>query len=383
MRRSGNEGCLVTHDWVTGRIRWLKGDLEGAVLAHEESIERCLRVGAARDEFHSRVDLTVVEVARSNLDAAQRHLERCREILSRPDDWCGFEGALAKAEGVVAAAQGRPEQAAAFFRQAIELFHHYGVPFEEAEVFFVWGGALLAGGERRGAREKLDAALAIYRRIGASAQWLERGLAVKARTQESRSDDIKASVVAVAASVGSKRPSMLGAASPDGHVTLLFSDLANFTTMTERVGDREAHRIMALHNTMVRDVCRLHGGHEVELRGDGFLLAFADPVRGLHCAIDLQRTFDRYNQSRPDQLLHLRVGLHCGQAIRDEDKFFGKTVIQAFRIADLAVGDEVLVSDDLVRACETDPTLRFGAPREARLKGIRGRQRVVPVEWRA
>jgi class 3 adenylate cyclase len=176
---------------------------------------------------------------------------------------------------------------------------------------------------------------------------------------------------------------MLGAASPDGHVTLLFSDLANFTTMTERVGDREAHRIMALHNTMVRDVCRLHGGHEVELRGDGFLLAFADPVRGLHCAIDLQRTFDRYNQSRPDQLLHLRVGLHCGQAIRDEDKFFGKTVIQAFRIADLAVGDEVLVSDDLVRACETDPTLRFGAPREARLKGIRGRQRVVPVEWRA
>ena len=383
MRLSGNEGCLVTHDWVIGRIRWLKGDLEGAVRAHEESIERCLRVGAARDEFHSRVDLVVVEAARSNVDAAQRHLERCREILSRPDDWCGFEGALAKAEGVVLAARGRGAPAAASFERAIELFREYAAPFEEAEVFFVWGRALLAGGDGRAAAEKLDAALAIYRRIGAGAQWLERALAVKMRAQGSSSTDVKASIAAVAASVEAKRPSMSEAASSDGHVTLLFSDVADFTRMTESLGDREAYRIMALHNAMVRDVCRVHGGHEVELRGDGFLLAFADPQRGLRCAIDLQRTFERYNQGRPDRLLHLRIGLHCGEAIRDEGNFFGKTVIQAFRIADLALGDEVLASEDLIRACQGDAALRFGAPREVKLKGIRGRHRVILVEWRA
>ena len=383
MRQSGNEGCLVTHDWVMGRIRWLKGDLEGAARAHEESIERCLRVGAARDEFHSRVDMTVVEAARHDLDAAERHLDRCREILSRPDDWCGFAGALAKAEGVVAAARGESERAAAFFERAIEVFREYAVPFEEAEVFFVWGSALLAAGERGAAAARIDDALAIYRRIGAGSQWLERALAAKMRAQGNGSTDTKASIAAVAASVGAKRPSMAKAASLDGYVTLLFSDLANFTTMTESLGDREAHHIMALHNAMVRDVCRLHGGHEVELRGDGFLLAFADPLRGLRCAVDLQRTFDRYNQGHPDRLLHLRIGLHCGEAIRDENKFFGKTVIQAFRIADLAVGDEVLASDDVVLACEKDPGLFFGAPRDVELRGIRGRQRVVPVEWRA
>ena len=123
------------------------------------------------------------------------------------------------------------------------------------------------------------------------------------------------------------------------------------------------------------------GLEDLELRGDGFLLAFADPARGLRCAIDLQRTFERYNQGRPDQILQLRIGLHCGEAIRDEDKFFGKTVIQAFRIADLAQGNEVLVSDDLRRACASDPTLRFGEAREVNLKGIRGRQRVLPVDW--
>jgi len=136
-----------------------------------------------------------------------------------------------------------------------------------------------------------------------------------------------------------------------------------------------------MHNSMVRDICRRHGGMEVELRGDGFLLAFSQPARGLRCAIELQRNFDRYNRGCPDEPLHLRIGLHCGEAIRDEDKFFGKTVIQAFRIADLALGGEVLVSDDLRRACESDVTLLFGEGRDVDLKGIRGRQRVVPVEW--
>jgi class 3 adenylate cyclase len=112
-------------------------------------------------------------------------------------------------------------------------------------------------------------------------------------------------------------------------------------------------------------------------------LAFPDPVRGVRCAIDLQRDFQHYNQGHPDRLLHLRIGLHFGEAIRDEDKFFGKTVIQAFRIADIAAGEEVLASDELVRACTGDTTLRFGTPRDVELKGIRGQQRIVPVEWRA
>jgi len=31
------------------------------------------------------------------------------------------------------------------------------------------------------------------------------------------------------------------------------------------------------------------------------------------------------------------MGLHCGEAIRDEDESYGKTVIHAFRVAVLIV----------------------------------------------
>jgi tetratricopeptide (TPR) repeat protein len=235
MRHSGNEGCLVTHDWVTGRIRWLKGDLEGAVRAHEESVERCLRVGAARDEFHSRVDLTVVETARSNMEAAQRHLDRCLRSSRAPTTGAASRGAgQGRGRASRRAVRAKGGRLLSARDRAAE-----NTPFlsEEAEVFRL-GQALLDAGETGAACEKLDAALAIYRRIRAGAQWLDRALAVQRRAKESSSTDVESSIASVAASVEATRPNVARAASLDGCVTLLFSDLAEFTAMTERLGDR-------------------------------------------------------------------------------------------------------------------------------------------------
>ena len=57
-------------------------------------------------------------------------------------------------------------------------------------------------------------------------------------------------------------------------------------------------------------------------------------------------------------------------------------MIQAFRIADLALGDEVLVSEELRSACSSDPTLRFSETREVELKGISGLQKIVALDWK-
>ncbi len=67
--------------------------------------------------------------------------------------------------------------------------------------------------------------------------------------------------------------------------------------------------------------------------------------------------------------------------IQDEDKFFGKTVIQAFRVADLARGGEILISSELKDLVRGAGELRFGAPRTGTLKGIRGEHELHPVIW--
>jgi class 3 adenylate cyclase len=213
-------------------------------------------------------------------------------------------------------------------------------------------------------------------------RYIERGLALKMQLQGADSRDTTRSIYAVASSVQNHRPDMKPHAAPDGTVTLLFSDMEGFSEMTERLGDAGAHRLMQVHHRIVRERTAAHRGHEVELRGDGFLLAFASPREALLCATAIQKGFADYNGEHPEEPIRVRMGLHRGEAIQDEDKFFGRTVIQAFRIADLAQGGEVLVSSELTERVQGEAGLRFDAGREVELKGISGTHRVFALEWR-
>ena len=178
------------------------------------------------------------------------------------------------------------------------------------------------------------------------------------------------------------RPDLRADAADDGTVTLLFSDMEGFTRMTESLGDLAAHRLVQEHNGIVREQTSAHGGREVELRGDGFLLAFPSARRAARCAIALQRSFASRNASDGKRPIRIRIGIHTGEAIADADKFFGKTVIQAFRIADLAAGEEILTSSVTAELLRNAGDLRFGSEREVELKGLDGRHRVHALDWR-
>jgi class 3 adenylate cyclase len=365
-----------------GRVRYYRGNLDGAIETFSYGAMQATEQGFAGYELYNRLDLALVLGERGKADDAEPHAARCREILSNGEDWRGRAGHLMQVEAVIAAAAGRPADAQAHFEAALEAFRRYEVPWREADTLISWGTALLRAGDRGEALEKLDAAIAIYRRIGASSQWLERVLTLKMRAQGSESSSAKASIAVVAASVGMRRPDLSSAAASDGTVTLLFSDIADFTGMTERLGDREALRVVSDHNQIVRTTCEAHGGIEVELRGDGFLVAFPSALAGTRCAVALQQAFAAYNARHPEQPIRLRIGLHTGEAIKDQDKFFGKTVIQAFRVADLAAADEILVSEDVRQITQGLSDLRFANERKVQLKGISGEHMICQVEWR-
>ncbi len=210
---------------------------------------------------------------------------------------------------------------------------------------------------------------------------VEKLLATKLEIQGVQSADSTHSIYAVATVVQQQRPDLRAHAAPDGTVTLMFSDMEDFTGMTERLGDVEAHRVVQAHNRIVREQVATHGGHEVELRGDGFLLAFASARQAALCAIALQRAFAAHNQNDAVETVRVRIGLHTGEVIKDADKFFGKTVIQAFRIADLADGGEILTSSLTNELVTSAGDLRFRAPRDVALKGLSGTHRVFPLVW--
>jgi class 3 adenylate cyclase len=174
-----------------------------------------------------------------------------------------------------------------------------------------------------------------------------------------------------------------GNGAPAGTVTILFSDIEGFSSMTERLGDRKAQEIVRVHNAIVRGNVGACGGFEVKSQGDGFMIAFDSASKALRCAQAIQHELAAYTSSHPDEPVRVRMGLHTGEAIKDEDDFLGRTVIVASRIADAATGGEILVSALLKELVTGTGEFRFDESRDVELKGLSGTYQVVPVAWSA
>jgi class 3 adenylate cyclase len=365
-----------------GRARYGRGDLDGAIAAWEEQERISRERGAVVPQLLASTSLVDALAQQRRIDEAQRYLATCRTLLDNGEDWGGTRGLVDAAAGTVAAVQGRMDEAAPCFERALALARRFEDRWQEAEVHYRWGRALSDAGKRRAASEKLDAALAIYRGMDAGTPWLERVLAEKLRVQgSSTAHEPTRSIDIVAACIDEDRPDLRPHAAPDGTVTLLFSDMEGFTEMTQRIGDLEAREVIRRHNAIVRRACAAHGGYEVELQGDGFLLAFGSARSGLHCATTIQRALADDAARHPEEPIRVRIGLHTGEVLRDADKFFGATVILAARIAAQAGGGEILASSLLKQLTESLGDLRFDAPRQVQLKGFAGSYEVFPVEW--
>jgi class 3 adenylate cyclase len=166
---------------------------------------------------------------------------------------------------------------------------------------------------------------------------------------------------------------------PDGTVTIMFSDIEGFTSITERLGDRRAMDILQEHNCIIRQRIASSGGHEIKAQGDGFMIAFSGASHALECAVGIQHDFAVRNCSQPDLPVQVRLGLHSGEAIRDGDDFLGGSVILAARIAQQAKGGEILVSSVLKELCDLSGQFRFLDGRDIRLKGLSETRRVYSV----
>jgi class 3 adenylate cyclase len=160
-------------------------------------------------------------------------------------------------------------------------------------------------------------------------------------------------------------------------VAFLFADVVESTELAHRVGDRGAYSLIRRFCSLVRDSALELGGEALELRGDGALIAFADPVAALECASRIQRACTGAGE------IAVRIGVHLGQALRLERGYFGQALILAGRLADQAKAGEILISDALRQSVAAPAALPVGAPRMLRLKGFAEPVRTFSLDWRA
>jgi len=194
-------------------------------------------------------------------------------------------------------------------------------------------------------------------------------------------EDMSPSLVAILSTVDVADYPFREQTSPDGSVTVVFTDIEGSTAMLERLGEERWLEVMREHNRLVRERVAAHDGAVVKSQGDGFMITFASATAALATAVELQRIFCEYSAKRADRQLRVRIGLHTGNIFREHDDFIGKTVIVAARITARASGGEVLVSETLKQYTERVGRWRFGPARDLSLKGLMSSHRVHPVHW--
>ncbi len=129
-------------------------------------------------------------------------------------------------------------------------------------------------------------------------------------------------------------------------LTLVFTDIEGSTKLLERLEDAYP-ALLASHRELVRSAARATGGEEVDCRGDGFFFAFEHPDAAARFAVRAQRMHLR--ATWPDgEDVRLRVGIHTGEALVGGDGYVGLDVHKAARIAAVAHGGQVLLSEEAV-----------------------------------
>lgn len=169
-----------------------------------------------------------------------------------------------------------------------------------------------------------------------------------------------------------ERPDLARVA-PSGRVAIVFSDIEESTALNERIGDRAWVRRIGSHDKLIRGHVDKHSGHVVKSQGDGFMIAFAQPEQAVRCSIDVQRSL----RKRPNGV-RVRIGIHVGKSVRRGDDLFGRNVAMAARVAALADGGEILVSE-AVRDAVSDQDISYDDGRDVELKGFSGSHRLYAV----
>ncbi|KNC47159.1 adenylate/guanylate cyclase [Thecamonas trahens ATCC 50062] len=193
---------------------------------------------------------------------------------------------------------------------------------------------------------------------------------------------------------------------PDGHVTIMFTDIESSTALWEHDAEKMAEALRQ-HNSVIRKALSQYNGYEVKTEGDAFMVAFSSGWSAILCAIHIQRELLRV--AWPEAILQtqtgapqynnkgtliwrgvrVRMGLHAGEPELREDPvthrvdYFGPMVNRSARIEGHTAGGQVNVSqavfDDVCELLEASEELEYKLLGEFDLKGIREKMNIYQI----
>ena len=144
---------------------------------------------------------------------------------------------------------------------------------------------------------------------------------------------------------------------------IVFTDIVGFTKLTAE-DQSQASSLLKTQRDLFQPLVAQFNGSWIKEMGDGLILTFDTVTDAVNCCIKLQ------DASKENDDLNLRIGIHEGEILIEENDIIGDDVNIAARIEPFAAPGGIAISnkvnDALIR--EADFTTKYlGKPK---LKGV-------------
>lgn len=162
---------------------------------------------------------------------------------------------------------------------------------------------------------------------------------------------------------------------------ILFADVADSTALFDRCGDDVARATIAgVLNELLEDV-HLYSGHLVKTIGDEIMCTFKSTEKALKAAIAMQNRM-LFREAEVDlPAAQIRIGLHCGEVIIENDDVFGDAVNVAARMTTFAKKQQIITNQATLKSCPDIQLPMFRSLGEVDIKGKSKAISMVEILW--
>lgn len=126
---------------------------------------------------------------------------------------------------------------------------------------------------------------------------------------------------------------------------VMFADVAGYTRLTE-ANEADTHRALRDSLQIVSKLIAAHHGKVAHTAGDAVLADFSSVMNGINCAVAIQKSMAKRNESQTDlPRIQFRIGIDVGDVILDEGEIYGETVNTAVRLQTAADQGGICISE--------------------------------------
>jgi adenylate cyclase len=163
-------------------------------------------------------------------------------------------------------------------------------------------------------------------------------------------------------------------------LTIVFADVSGSTKLFETRGNLEARRLVSAVLNALAEVTQQHGGRVIKTIGDEILCTFPGPMQGMLGAIDMQKRVAQDPEFAQENLA-IRIGLHHGETLIEDNDVYGDAVNTAARMASLAKREQIITTAATVKLLTNAGMLRTRSMGQARVAGKQKPIDIVDVQW--